>query len=127
MFVGHLGAALALKRADRRVDLGLLVAAAFGPDLLLWALVMPGIETVVVPPDYASRRYLMFNFPYSHGVAADLLWALLVFVAAWRIPGLGAAGRARGALVIAGAVLTHTFLDALVHVPGLPILGAGSP
>ena len=63
MFVGHLGAALALKRADRRINLGTLLFAAMLFDLLLWIFVMLGIESVVVPPGFSTRHYLTFVFP----------------------------------------------------------------
>jgi 4-hydroxy-4-methyl-2-oxoglutarate aldolase len=53
VFVGHLGAALALKRIDRRVDTAVLILAALLPDLLLWMFVMLGIESVVIPPGFA--------------------------------------------------------------------------
>ena len=64
MFIGHLGVGLALKKAEPRANLGWLFAAAMLPDLVLWSLVLAGVEQSRVPSDYAERRYLGFEFPY---------------------------------------------------------------
>ena len=45
MFVGHLGAGLAVKAAEPRWNLGVLFAAALFADLLLWTLVLAGVES----------------------------------------------------------------------------------
>jgi hypothetical protein len=37
MFAGHVGAAMALSRVDRRSNLGALILAALKLDVLLWA------------------------------------------------------------------------------------------
>lgn len=50
MLVGHVGAALALRRAERRVNLGVLILAALLLDVLLWLFVLAGLEQVIVPP-----------------------------------------------------------------------------
>ncbi len=95
--------------------------AAFLCDVLLGVFAALGWETWQVPPDYASRHYLMFDFPYSHGLLACMLWSLAAaLVALW------ISGRKRAALVAAIALASHFFLDALVHVRGLPVSGRGS-
>jgi hypothetical protein len=121
VFVGHLGAGLAARRAAPGVGLGTLFVAAMALDAVLWVLVLLGIEAVHVPPDFGRVHYLTFTFPYSHGLAASAGWALLA-------AGLArAAGLPRApALVVGATVLSHALLDALVHVAGLPVLGPGS-
>jgi hypothetical protein len=124
MLAGHVGAGLALTRAAPGTNPGVLIAAALGLDVLLWALVLAGLESVHVPADYAVRRQLAFTFPCSHGLAASLGWAVLAGAAAFRIAGV--ASRTRMALAVAAAVLSHWALDWLVHTPDLPALGGNS-
>ncbi len=127
MFVGHIGAALVVKRVEPRLNLGALLLATLFSDLLLWVLVIAGVEQVVVPPDFFSKHFLTFIFPYSHGLSASLIWSLLAGVSAYAV--LEASHRKRRwfAVAIAVSVLSHFPLDALVHVPELPLLGEHSP
>lgn len=120
MFAGHVGAALAIARAERRVNVGVFVAAALLADLLLWAFVLLGWESVAIPGDFAVRHQAQFVFPYSHGLLASLAWAALAGACFWRGHG------PRAAALVAAAVFSHWLLDALVHRPELPLAGAGS-
>lgn len=123
MFAGHVGAALALGRLERRANVGMLALAALGLDVLLWAFVLAGWEAVVIPSDFGSRHQANFNFPWSHGLLASLGWSALAGAVAWAC---FARPARRAALCVAAAVFSHWLLDALVHVPEMPLLGAGS-
>ena len=107
MFVGHLGVGLALKRAEPEVNLGLLFFAAMLLDVLLWVFVLLGIEQVHVPPNYEDLHYLLFTFPYSHGLAASLLWTALAFFLSKFILFHGKEWSTRGALIATAAVFSH--------------------
>lgn len=96
-------------------------------DLLLWSLVLAGVESVVVSATYARDHFLTFVFPYSHGLLGSLLWSALAAAVAWAACPVGARRRGRLALVVGGTVLSHVLLDLLVHVPDLPLAGDGSP
>jgi hypothetical protein len=126
MFVGHLGVGLALRRAEDQVSLGVLFAAVLLLDFLLGLFVWLGLERVIVPGDYARLHYLRFEFPYSHGLVASLVWSSLAFgaTAAWL---RGRPRRATAATVVALAVFSHFPCDALEHPPQLPLAGPGSP
>jgi hypothetical protein len=106
------------------LNLGLLFGAAMLQDLVLWGLVLYGVENVHSPADYSHGRFLTFDFPYSHGLLASLLWALMA--------GSGGAWfalsnlRARTFLLLAAAVFSHFLLDVLVHVPEIPLFGQQS-
>ncbi|HZQ96206.1 MAG TPA: hypothetical protein VFA67_14425 [Candidatus Sulfotelmatobacter sp.] len=74
MGVGHVAIALGASRAAPRVNAGWLVFAALLSDFLLGIFAWAGLEHAAVPDNYASSHYLLFSFPYSHGLAALLLW-----------------------------------------------------
>src|SRR5512140_485921 len=123
MFAGHIGAALAIGRAERRVNVGAFVAAALLLDIVLWVFVLLGWESVVIPANYAVTHQPEFVFPYSHGLLAALLWSLAAAVAALVACARLQPGRVLAAGLLAAAVFSHWLLDALVHGPELPLLG----
>jgi hypothetical protein len=125
MFAGHIGAALAIGRAERGVNVGLFVAAALLLDLLLWLFVLLGWESVTVPADFGSTHQVEFVFPYSHSLVASVTWSVCAALAAlvWysHLP-----TKWRAALLIAAAVFSHWVLDAVVHRRELPLAGPAS-
>lgn len=127
MFAGHVGIALAIGRVERRVNVGVFVAAALLLDALLWLFVLAGRESVVIPADFARTHQPAFVFPWSHSLAAGLAWSLLAAAGGWAVHARLGADRARAAMLIAAAVFSHWLLDALVHRPEMPLAGAGSP
>ena len=124
MGIGHAAVALGASRTAPRINVGLLIFAAFLADFLLGIFGAFGLERAHVPVDYAVRHYLTFTFPYSHGLAALIGWSI-VFGAlfCWVDP----ENRSRAFWILAALVLSHFVLDALVHVPELPLLGENSP
>jgi hypothetical protein len=127
MFAGHLAAGLALKQVGRRLNLGWLFFAALFHDFLLGILVLTGLEQIHVPANFAQAHYLTFTFPYSHGLAASVIWSLLAFGIAWAaLPRWTYVERKQAGLAVALAVFSHFVLDWLVHVPDLPLLGNDS-
>ena len=126
MFAGHVGAALVIGRAERRVNVGVFVLAALFLDVVLWLFVLLGWESVTIPADFASTHQPAFVFPYSHGLLASIAWSALAGAVAFLwAPRVGALKR-RVAALVAAAVFSHWLLDVLVHVPELPLAGAGS-
>jgi hypothetical protein len=126
MFAGHVGVALAIGRAERRVNVCVFVAAALLLDLVLWLFVLLGWESVTIPANFASTHQQEFVFPYSHGLVASVVWSALAgavgFVSYARLR----AAKWRAAALVAAAVFSHWLLDALVHQPELPLSGPGS-
>ena len=112
--------AIAAARWAPRVNVAWLVFAALLADFLLGCFALAGLESAHVPVDYAHAHYLTFTFPYSHGFVALVLWSLLFGALAASIH---RADRRPVFLVVAGVVLSHFVLDALVHVVGLPLFG----
>lgn len=126
MFAGHVGAALALGRAERRVSVGALVAAALLLDIVLWLSVLIGWESVIIPANFSSTHQPEFVFPYSHSLVASLVWSVLAAAGAWAAYARLGSARTRAATLIAAAVFSHWLLDALVHRPEMHLLGATS-
>lgn len=121
MFAGHFAVALAGKRLAPRASLGVLVAAAQLLDLAWPLLVLAGVEQVRIEPLAPPFLRLDFvSYPYTHAAAPVLLWALLAGLLYRRLTGDRA-----GAVTVGGLVASHWLLDALVHVPDLPLWPGG--
>jgi hypothetical protein len=112
-----------MKKADQRINLGLLFFAAMALDVLLWVFVLLGMEQVMVPPNFANLHYLTFSYPYSHSLVDALVWTALGFGLAQYGLFKGKDGATRAGGVIAIAVFSNFVLDFLSHVPDLPIVG----
>jgi len=96
-------------------------------DFILWLLVLTGWESVSIPADFASTHQAHFVFLYSHGLVAALAWSILAAAVAFGGFARRAAIRGRAAALIGMAVFSRWLLDALVHRPELPLMGADSP
>jgi len=125
MGVGHVAVALGASRAAPRVNVGWLVFAALLADFLLGIFASLGLEYATVPENYSAKHYLLFTFPYSHGLAALFVWAMLFGLLISR--SYRSEERSRVWLVIALVVLSHFVLDGIVHIAGLPLIGQTSP
>ena len=126
MFAGHVGVALAVGRAERRVNVGVFVAAALLLDLVLWLLILLGWEFASIPANFARTHQAEFVFPYSHGLISAIVWSALAGAAGFVATASLGGARGRAAALIAAAVFSHWLLDALVHQAELPLLGPGS-
>lgn len=108
MYIGHVGAALAAKRARRGVGLLVLLVAAYLPDWFDTGLCLAGA--------YDPREML------SHSVPAVMLFALAGFTAYALVT-----RDWTGALVIAALILSHMLLDWVTGYkptwPGGPMIG----
>jgi hypothetical protein len=126
VFAGHVGAALAIGRAERRIPVAAFVLAALWLDVVLWLCVLLGWESVVIPSDFAATHQPEFVFPFSHGLLSSLAWSAVAGLLALACGSRLTKHRSRAAALVAAAVFSHWLLDALVHGPELPIAGAGS-
>jgi len=121
MFVGHFALGFAAKRWAPRVRLGTLFLAAQFIDLLWPTLLLVGLEHVAIAPGITVVTPLDFvHYPISHSLLAVLGWALLIgggYFAMHRVR--------RDAWLVALLVLSHWFLDAVVHRPDLPLTPFG--
>jgi hypothetical protein len=117
VFLGHFGVGFGAKTATPKTSLGTLLLASQLIDLLWPTLLLVGVERVAIVPGITRVTPLDFShYPFSHSLAAVLLWGLL-FAGAYyllrRSP--------RGALVCGLAVVSHWLLDLVTHRPDLPL------
>jgi len=119
MFVGHYGVSFVLKSVDRKTPLWILFIAVQLVDVFWSFFVIVGIEKArIVPGITASNPLDLYYMPYTHSFIAAIVWSLISFMIYRLLPNAG--GR-REALIVALAVLSHWFLDLLVHRPDLPL------
>jgi membrane-bound metal-dependent hydrolase YbcI (DUF457 family) len=126
MFIGHFAVGFASKRWSPETSLGVLLAAAQGPDLLWPVFLLAGVEEVrIAPGDTAMTPLDFVRYPWSHSLLMVGVWAALAAIVARLVPARDALAATRRALVVAAGVLSHWVLDAATHRPDLPLLPGG--
>ena len=118
MFVGHYAASLALKKFEKRASLGVLFLAVQLVDIVFFPLVLLGIERINIVENFTQSTHFELEFmPYTHSLAAFLVWSGLTYAFfRWVVVKSHAV-----ALVVALAVMSHWLLDVIVHTPDLPL------
>lgn len=123
MFIGHFAVGLAAKKLNPKPSLGTYFLAAQFLDLLWPTLLLLNVEKVAINPDAAAPVPLTFtHYPVSHSLLAVVGWSVLIGGIYFLLKKKKAA-----ALLIGLCVLSHWFLDLLVHVPDLPLYPGNSP
>lgn len=124
MFLGHYGAAFALKRLEPKLSLGTLFVAVQLPDLLWGAFLLLGWERVRIDPGYTAVTPLHFtHYPISHSLLGMTGWAVAMAAAYYSWPTRDTSRHWQAAALVGLAVLSHFLLDLVVHVPDLPLSG----
>ncbi|HET7696006.1 MAG TPA: hypothetical protein VFK57_09890 [Vicinamibacterales bacterium] len=119
MFLGHYAVGLAAKRAAPGVSLGVLFGAAQLADILWPFLLALGAEQVRIDPGNTAFTPLDFaSYPYSHSLLLLPVWGV---AAGW----LFVRRDRRAMALVALVVVSHWFLDALMHRPDLPLYPGG--
>ena len=121
MFIGHWAPALAIAARPKAPALGLLFIAAQLVDWAFFGLLMAGVEHMRVTPGISAMNPMdLYHMPYTHSLLGSLLFGGAAAAVIWALT------KDRTAALLTGAVvLSHWFLDLLVHVPDLTL--AGSP
>jgi len=119
MFIGHFAPALVVAARPKAAGLGTLFVAAQLVDIAFAALLVPGIEAMrIVPGITAMNPMDLYHMPYTHSLFGTILWAVLLgFVTGF------ATRRREAAIGAAIVVVSHWFVDLLVHIPDLTLLG----
>jgi hypothetical protein len=121
VFVGHYSVSFAGKRWQPTVPLWVLFLAVQLLDVFWGLFVLLGIENVRIVPGITKSNPLdLYYMPYTHSLPAAFAWAILATLAyrTWR-----GSSSVLAALVVGAAVLSHWFLDLIMHRPDLPLLG----
>jgi LexA-binding, inner membrane-associated putative hydrolase len=117
VFIGHFGVAFAAKRAVPTVSLGTWFVACELIDLIWPLFLLLGIEAVVITPGITAFSPFDFvHYPWTHSLSMCALWALGMAAAYWLLR-----RNVVAAALVGMAVLSHWFLDVLVHRPDLPL------
>lgn len=121
MFVGHAAVALAARSVRRDLPLGHLLAATFALDLVWPLFLLAGIERVSILPGATLFTPLVFtHYPWSHSLLMAAVWGIGGFLLT---RGRGAAA----AWLVAAVVVSHWFLDVVMHGEDLPLWPGRSP
>ncbi|MFH0756146.1 MAG: hypothetical protein V2B15_02525 [Bacteroidota bacterium] len=116
MFIGHYGLGYIVKKKEKQIPLWLLFASVQLIDIIAFILVLLGLEKASYFPSdnpfFRSQLYL----PYSHSLLGTLIISIVVFFIFW------IKDKKRWAWILGLCVLSHWFIDLLVHTDDLPIL-----
>ncbi len=124
MFLGHFGAAFALKRFEPKLSLGTLFLAVQLADILWGAFLLLGWEQVRIDPGYTAVTPLQFlHYPISHSLLGMAGWAVAMAVVYYSWPTRDTSRHWQAAALVGLAVVSHYLLDVIVHVPDLPLSG----
>lgn len=127
MFIGHFAPALVAATHRSAPRLGMLFAAAQLVDIGFAALLFSGTEAMRVIPGFTAMNPMdLYHMPFTHSLVGSVVWGLgfglivALMLRNWM-----------GGVIAAAVVVSHWFIDLLVHVPdltlagGLPKLGLG--
>ncbi|MCZ8323888.1 MAG: hypothetical protein O9283_01335 [Sphingomonadaceae bacterium] len=122
MFIGHWAPALAAAAASPRAPkIGMLFLAAQLVDWAFFGLLLAGVEHMRFSPGISVMNPMdLYHMPITHSLLGSAAFAAGFAALLW----LGSKDRTL-ALIGGAVVLSHWFLDLLVHVPDLTL--AGSP
>lgn len=129
MFLGHYGVAFALKRTEPRLSLGTLFLAVGLVDLAWGVFLLTGWEQARIVPGLTPVNPIEFlSYPITHSLLGGFVWAALAGAITYTWPTRDTSRHHWiKAAVVAGAVLSHWFLDLIVHLPDLPLTNDASP
>jgi len=117
MFIGHFGAGFAGKKFSETASLGTYFMAAQWIDLIWPILLLLGIEKMEIDPGVSAVTPLDFNYyPFSHSLIGVIVWGILFGLVYFLIK-----KNYKTAVILGLLVVSHWFLDLLVHIPDLPI------
>jgi membrane-bound metal-dependent hydrolase YbcI (DUF457 family) len=121
MFIGHPATGFAAKRISPRTSLGMLVLAPILLDLIWPVFLLLGIEHVRIDPGNTAFTPLDFyDYPWTHSLLMAVVWGVVTGAIYWFFTKYR-----RGAVVVAVLVVSHWFLDFIVHRPDLPLYPGG--
>lgn len=120
MFIGHFAPALVAAARPKAAGLGTLFVAGQLVDIGFAALLFPGVEAMrIVPGITAMNPMDLYHMPYTHSLLGAAIWAIAFGLLVWAVT-----RRRAAAIGAAAVVVSHWFIDLLVHIPDLTLTGA---
>lgn len=120
MFIGHFAPAMVAATHPKAPGLGTLFVAGQLVDFGFFGLALAGIENFRITPGITKMVPLdLYDMPYTHSLLGSAVWALGFALIIWLVT-----KNRTGAIIGAAVVLSHWFLDLLVHSPDLTLMGA---
>lgn len=120
MFIGHYGPAYAIKRWQPEIPIFALFIAVQLVDVAWAIFVWLGVEKVrIVPGITATNPLDLYYMPYTHSLIGAIVWSVAggaIYALMKKYP-----RRVRVGAAVGLSVLSHWFLDLLVHRPDLPL------
>jgi hypothetical protein len=119
MFIGHFAPAIFVATRKNSPGLPVLCVAAQLVDWAFFGLLIFGIEKARMHPGLTKLFHIdLYHMPYTHSLLGGAIWATGFAALFWFIT-----RNRTGALLAATVVLSHWFLDVLVHVPDMTLAG----
>jgi hypothetical protein len=137
MFIGHFAPAIAAAAQKDAPNLPVLMVAGQFVDWLFFAFLLGGVEQMRITPGITTMNAMdLYHMPYTHSLTGSLFWAMAlgggITIVIW------ARGRRNGGgttvvawpraimagLIAAAVVISHWFLDLIVHTQDLTINGS---
>jgi hypothetical protein len=120
MFIGHFAPAMIAAHHTDAPSLPVLFVGAQLVDWAFFGLLLTGIEKMRVTPGISVMNPMdLYHMPYTHSLLGSALFATLFGALVFLV------SKNRMAGIISGlVVLSHWFLDLLVHVPDLTLIGS---
>ncbi|WP_321325722.1 hypothetical protein [uncultured Parasphingorhabdus sp.] len=120
MFIGHFAPAMVAATHPRAPGLGTLFVAGQLVDFAFFGLALAGIENFRITPGITEMVPLdLYDMPYTHSLLGSAVWAAGFALLIWLFT-----RNRTGALIGGAVVLSHWFLDLLVHAPDLTLAGS---
>lgn len=115
MFIGHYGVAYIVKKKAFDIPLWLSFASVQLMDIIGFSFTILGIEKVYTVPNVNHLLRYITNMPYSHSLSGTLLASVAVYIFFRLI------NKKSWAWILGLCVLSHWFIDLIVHTPDLGI------
>jgi hypothetical protein len=115
MFIGHYGIAYVVKKKASDIPLWLLFASVQLMDIIGFTFTLLGIEKVHTVPNVNHLLRYITNMPYSHSLSGTLVALVAVYIF------FRAIDKKSWAWILGLCVLSHWFIDLIVHTPDLGI------
>lgn len=123
MFIGHYAPALVAAALPKAPKLGALFIAAQLVDIAFFIFVLGGVEAMRITPGITAMNGLdLYHMPYTHSLLGSIVWGAGFAIVIWMLT------RSRITALVGGAVVvSHWFIDLLVHRPDLTLTGSPPP